>query len=177
MRGGYNRLQGVPTLQQHLSLEDLYLAVLLASKKLNVRLRPETKSGESFSADLIVEKAFRDGKIEDDAELLALCLDIRSHRPPEALLDDIITTVLDRFLGLEALAVASIAERDKHTAALEQLPTIPGVAETSEAKVGLARSWLRCWQSHRFLAECHAYRLVGTATFGGYKHPWSKGKI
>ena len=147
---GYNRLQEVPTLQQHLSLEDLYLAVLLASKKLNVRLRPEMKSGESFSADLIVEKAFHDGKIEDDAELLALCLDIRSHRPPEALLDDIVTTVLDRFLGLEALAVASITERGKHTAALEQLPTIPGVAETSEAKVGLARSWLRCWQNHRF---------------------------
>ena len=147
---GYRRLQEVPTLNQNLSLEDLYLAVLLASKKLNVRLRPEMKSGEGFGADLIVEKAFRDGETGDDIGLLSLCMDIRNERPPEALLDDIITTVQDRFLGLEALALASIAERGKHTAALEQLPTIPGVAETSEAKVGLARSWLRCWQSHGF---------------------------
>ena len=147
---GYRRLQRVPALKQNLSLEDLYLAVLLASKKLNVRLRPERKSGESFGADLIVEKAFRDGETEDDDGLLTLCMDIRNERPPEALLDDIITTVQDRFLGLEALALASIVERGRHTDALKQLPTIPGVAETSEAKVGLVRSWLRCWQNHGF---------------------------
>ena len=147
---GYRRLQRVPALKQNLSLEDLYLAVLLASKKLNVRLRPEMKSGESFGADLIVEKAFRDGETEDDDGLLTLCMDIRNERPPEALLDDIITTVQDRFLGLEALALASIVERGRHTDALKQLPTIPGVAETSEAKVGLVRSWLRCWQNHGF---------------------------
>ena len=48
---GYRRLQKVPLLSQNLCLEDLYLAILLASKKLNVRLRPETKSGESFDAE------------------------------------------------------------------------------------------------------------------------------
>lgn len=147
---GYRRLQGVPILRPNLNLEDLYLAVLLASKKLNVRLRPEMKPGESFGADLTVENAIREGETENDAGLLNLCMEIRNERPPEALLDNIITTVQDRFLGFEALALASIAERSKHTAALEKLPSIPGVAETPEAIVGLARAWLRCWQSHGF---------------------------
>lgn len=147
---GYRRLQGVPILRPNLNLEDLYLAVLLASKKLNVRLRPEMKPGESFGAELTVENAIRDGDTENDAGLLNLCMEIRNERPPEALLDNIITTVQDRFLGFEALALASIAERSKHTAALEKLPPIPGAAETPEAKIGLARAWLRCWQSHGF---------------------------
>jgi ATP-dependent helicase YprA (DUF1998 family) len=147
---GYRRLQAVPILRPNLNLEDLYLAVLLASKKLNVRLRPEMKPGESFGAEITVENAIRDGDTENDVGLLNLCMEIRNERPPEALLDNIITTVQDRFLGFEALALASIAERSKHTAALEKLPPIPGAAETPEAKIGLARAWLRCWQSHGF---------------------------
>lgn len=170
---GYRRLQDVSALDANLNLEDLYLAVLLASKKLNVRLRPETKSGESFNdADLIVEKAISDGLTENDVGLLNLCLEFRSERPPEALLENIVTTVQDRFLGLEALALASIAERHKHTGDLEKLPTIPGVIETPEAKVGLARAWLRCWQNHGFWlsamphAWCRRPRSEGTSVRG-----------
>ena len=147
---GYRRLQSVPGLGPNLNLEDFYLAVLLASNNLNVRLRPEIKSGESFGADRIVEKAVQDGVMEDDAGLMNLCLELRSERPPEALLDNIVTTVRDRFLGFEALALASIVERPGHTAKLEKLPMIPGVIESSESKLGLARAWLRCWQRHGF---------------------------
>jgi hypothetical protein len=147
---GFARLQGVGTLKQNLSLEDLYLAVLLASKELGVRLRPEMKSGESFNAEEIVEKAIRDGDTDDDAGILSLCMDIRAERPPEALLENIVTTVQDRFLGFEALALASLKERVKHTKTLENLPPIPGVAETPEAKTALARAWLRCWQNYGF---------------------------
>ena len=147
---GYNRLQTVPVLQPNLNLEDLYLAVLLASKKLGVRLRPEVKGGESFAAETVVEKAINEGDTESEAGLLNLCMEMRNERPPEALLDNVITTVQDRFLGFEALALASIIERSKHTVALENMPTIPDVAETPEAKVGLARAWLRCWQNNGF---------------------------
>ncbi len=147
---GYSRLQTVPVLRPNLNLEDLYLSVLLASKKLSVRLRPEMKSGESFGAEIAVEKAISDGDTETEAGLLNLCMEMRNERPPEALLDNIITTVQDRFLGFEALALASIVERSKYTAELEKLPSIPGIAETPEAKVALARAWLRCWQSNGF---------------------------
>ena len=147
---GYRRLQGLPSVEQLLSLDDLYLAVLLASKSLKVRLRPEIKSGEGFGADRIVADAVENGVLEDNAALQRLFLELRTERPPEALLDNIVTTVRDRFLGFEALALASIAERRDHTGKLEQLPSIPGLIETAEAKIGLARAWLRCWQGHGF---------------------------
>jgi ATP-dependent helicase YprA (DUF1998 family) len=147
---GYRRLQAVSILGVNLNLEDLYLAVLLASKRLNVRLRPEMKLGENFDAEFIVERAIRNGETEHDTGLLNLCMEIRNERPPEALLDNLITTIQDRFLGFEALALASIMERSKHTAGLAQLPTIPGFVESAEAKIGLARAWLRCWQSNGF---------------------------
>lgn len=147
---GFRRLQNVPAILPNLSLEELYFAILIGSKKLNVRLRPEMKSGESFVADRIVENAKRNGSIDDDSGLLSLFMEIRNERPPEALLDNIVTTVQDRFLGFEALALASIAERNNHTTELEQLPSIPDVAETPETKVALVRAWLRCWQSHGF---------------------------
>ena len=112
---GYRRLQGLPSMEQLLSLDDLYLAVLLASKSLNVRLRPEIKSGESFNADRIVADAVENGVLKDDAALLTLFMELRTERPPEAFLDNIVTTVRNRFLGFEALALASIVERRDHT--------------------------------------------------------------
>jgi ATP-dependent helicase YprA (DUF1998 family) len=147
---GFKRLQAVQALRPNLNLEDLYLSVLLASKKLNVRLRPEMKAGENFDAEVDVERAVRTGDADDDAGLFTLCLELRNERPPEALLDNIVTTIRDRFLGFEALALASVAERAKHSGTLQQLPDIPGVAETPEQKVALARAWLRCWQGCGF---------------------------
>ena len=147
---GFRKLQGVTPLCPLLSLEDLYLTVLLASKTLGVRLRPELKSTEGLGGENVVETAVENGDADTDAGLYALCMEMRTERAPEALLDNIINTVQDRFLGLEALALASLVERSKHTAAIEKLPAIPGVAETAEAKVGLARAWLRCWRNNGF---------------------------
>ena len=147
---GYRRLQAVPFLQPNLNLNDLYLAVLLAARTLHVRLRPEMKAGESFGADLTVRRAVDSGQTDNDGGLAGLCLQIRSERPPEALLEQIVTTVQDRFLGFEALALASIAERGDLTAALQEFPSIPGVAETPDTKAELARAWLRCWQGYGF---------------------------
>ncbi len=147
---GYRRLQEAPVLLPNLNLEDVYLAILLASKTLNVRLRPEMKSGESFAAAQTVEDAVQNGSANDDAGLLSLCMELRNERPPEALLENIVTTIQDRFLGFEALALVSVAERTKHTPELERLPPLPGVVETLDAKVALARAWLRCWQNYGF---------------------------
>lgn len=147
---GYQQLQAVPFLQPQLNLNDLYLAVLLAARTLNVRLRPEKKESESFEADRIVREAIENGQTDDDGELAGLCMQIRSERPPEALLEQVVTTVQDRFLGFEPLALASLSERGNLTPRLHELPSIPRVAETPEAKVELARAWLRCWQGYGF---------------------------
>ena len=146
---GYRHLQKVAGLERHICLEDLYLAALLASKQLNVRLRPELKSGETYSsAPKIVENAVSNGV--DDGDFLDLLLEVRTERPPEALLNQIVAAVQDQFFGFEALALASIAERSKHTAALHELPSIANIAESPDAKADLARAWLRCWRRRGF---------------------------
>ncbi len=147
---GYRRLQNVAQLSPLLSLNDLYLAILLASKKMKVRLRPELKAAETFAAEDTVDLAVQDGSADTDLGLQFLLTKIRSEMPPQALLEDLITTVQDRFLGFEALALASLCERSELTARLEKLPTIAGLAETPEAKVALARAWLRCWRNFGF---------------------------
>lgn len=147
---GYRRLQTVEGLASLVSLDDLYLAILLGSKKLGVRLRPELKAAETFAGEDTVEQAVQSGRADTDAGLQTLLTKMRSAAPPQALLEDLITTVQDRFLGFEALALASLGERAELTAHLEGLPDIAGVADTPEAKVALARAWLRCWRNLGF---------------------------
>ena len=146
---GFNRLQAVPVLQQILSLEDLYLAVLVGSHELGVRLRPELKGGETFFGALEKVQVALTEPVTDD-KFLMLCIDIRNETAPEALLENILQTMLDRFLGLEALALATIVERNTHVETIHNLPDIPGFAETEQAKQELVRTWLRCWQSSGF---------------------------
>src|SRR5580704_5921908 len=147
---GFRRLGAVAYIKPLLSLDDLYLAILLASKKLSVRLRPELKAAETFAGEDTVELAVSEGSADTDNGLLFLLTKMRSENPPQSLLEDIITTVQDPFLGLEALALASLCERSELTAKLEKLPSITGLAETPEDKVALARAWLRCWRSCGF---------------------------
>jgi ATP-dependent helicase YprA (DUF1998 family)/Zn finger protein HypA/HybF involved in hydrogenase expression len=147
---GFRRLQKVAATSPLLSLDDLYLAVLLGSKKLGVRLRPELKSAESFAAEDAIEAAVEDHSADTDLGLQLLITMMRSETPPQALLEDIVKTVQDPFLGFEALALASLGERAQLTSALVKLPDVPGVAETPEAKIALARAWLRCWRRHGF---------------------------
>ncbi len=147
---GYGRLQRVDVLKPNLCLDDLYLAVLLASKELGVRLRPELKSAENFDAEAKVAEAIANGVLDNDSALLNLLIEMRSESPPEALLEDIVASLRDRFLGFEALALASIAERAKHTKKLKELPDIASLAEDPETKLALGRAWLRCWQKKGF---------------------------
>jgi hypothetical protein len=147
---GYRKLGAVGPIRPLLNLDDLYLAILLASKTLSVRLRPELKAAETFAGEETVELAVSEGSTESDYGLLFLLTKMRSEAPPQALLEDIVTTVQDRFLGLEALALASLCERSELTSRLEKLPDIPGLAETPESKIALARAWLRCWRSYGF---------------------------
>ena len=122
---GFNRLQTIVPLQSILSLEDLYLAVLLGSQEPGVRLRPELKGNESFLGTQEKVQTTLQEPVADD-RLLTLCIDIRNETAPEALLENMLRTMLDRFLGLEALALVTIVERTTHGPALDGLPDIPG---------------------------------------------------
>ena len=147
---GFNWLKEQDAIRPHLNLDDLYFGVLLASKRLNVRLRPEMRGGENFDAEEVVDEAVRQDELEDPSTLLSLLLEIRAHRPPESLLSSMLTTLTDRFWGMEPLALATLKESDRHTKKILGLPPIPGFAENDEAKLAIARYWLRCWNNNGF---------------------------
>lgn len=146
---GWDRLSRVPNLQ--LRIEDIYTAVLLAANELDVRLRPELSLQETFADYTLVGQRVKEGVLESDEGLRTLTQEIaRGDRPPEALLADIMSTLRDRSLGLEALAVASIVERSDKTREITALPDIPGVTETADDRIALARAWLREWSRAGF---------------------------
>ena len=147
---GYLRLQQSPTVAPYLSLEDLYVAVLIAATHLGVRLRPERKEGESFHAEDIVERKVGDGALDSDQGILDLFMSMRTEAPPESMLRAIVKSFTDRYYGLEALALASVVERTTHTQAITALPEVPGTASNDEEKTALARAWIRCWQKAGF---------------------------
>lgn len=142
---------GFATLMKHgfiarnLSINDSYLAVLLAARILDVRLRPELAEGETFDAERVVEEAVGRGALQSPEDLLELMLTVRSSAPPKVLLLGIYRTLIDRFYGLEPLALASIVERVGNRDRLLQLTAIPPIAESDDQKLALVRLWLRCW--------------------------------
>ena len=142
---GYARLARSPVLSNLLSLEDLYLGVLIAAKEMGVRLRPELKVGESFKDEAIVEEAIANGALDEESKLLQLLVDLRGSPPPESLLRAITNSLTDRYYGLEPLALASLVECTKHSAAVTALPDIPDYAYADDEKLAISRSWLRCW--------------------------------
>lgn len=147
---GYLRLQRSVTIRPLLSLESLYLAVLIAAEELGVRLRPALKAGEIWHAQTIVETAVKTGALDRDADLVQLFFRIANEQPPISLLRAIVNCLSDRYYGLESLALASVAERPDHHGRIFALPNITGVATTNEQKLALTRVWLRGWNKTGF---------------------------
>jgi ATP-dependent helicase YprA (DUF1998 family) len=141
---GWTALQAITMLSPSLSLEDLYLSVLVGARLLSVRLRPQVKGTESLHVMREVALALDRNALENPAELLQL-LTVRSEPPPESLLRTMVAMITDRFYGLESLALASLRERRNLEDQLAQLPSIPGVADTEDERLALVRGWLSSW--------------------------------
>lgn len=146
---GFTYLKGRASVAATLSLDDLYLAVLLSAKRLGVRIRPELKAGERFNDELLVSR-YVDETPNDEIKLSQLMRRVASNAPPESLFINLLSAFTHRFYGLEALALASLVEQDARRDDIYLLPSIPGVAETNEDKLRLARFWLRLWQRSGF---------------------------
>jgi hypothetical protein len=142
---GFARLQSIDLLRPRLSLDDLYLAVLIAARELGVRLRPEVRFGESFDIERQVDEAVGAGALNTPMEAMTLWGDVARAVPPEALLRGIYKVLTDRFLGLESLALASVREREKHEPAIIALPAVGSRVVTADQKLALARTWLAQW--------------------------------
>lgn len=130
---------------QHLSLDDLYLATLLGARRLGLRIRPEIKPGESLALARQVSAGIEAGTFNDPITLMGLLLDSRPQRPPRSLLLQLSDAITDRFYGFQALALATIRERPNLSAQFEQLPPLPGIAETEAQRLYLARLWISEW--------------------------------
>jgi ATP-dependent helicase YprA (DUF1998 family) len=141
---GWRRLDAIDLLSPLLSLDDLYLAALVGSSALRVRLRPELKGTESMQVLNDVAAIVERDALGDPAEVLQL-RQYGAEPPPYALLNGLVATVTHRYYGLQSLALASLRERGQLRPRLLELPNVPGVAETDDQKIALARLWIGKW--------------------------------
>ena len=146
---GFDRLTRSSLVNDSLSLEDLYLGILIAAIDKKVRLHPELKQGENFKEDEDrVANAIANGAFERESLLLRLLTRVRSSAPPQSLLRAIVNSLTHRHYGLEPLALASLVERQEHTSLIEDFPDIPNIARSPIEKLAVARIWLRCWMRY-----------------------------
>lgn len=142
---GWTDLVAQPGIGRQLSLEHLYLAVMVGAKQLKVRLRPELRQAESMhvlrDVGQAIDKGALRGNIAATVELLML-----NAQPPQSLLCAMYATLTDKYYGLMSLGLASLREKAIVTDELSgQLPAIPGVATTDEERLALLRFWLAQW--------------------------------
>lgn len=164
---GFRCLADEPRRERRMNLNDAFFAVVLAAKCLQVRLRPALKDREPFPLDAILEAAVQNGVVDDTDAFEDLWLQERLSRPPASLLNDIVATLTDRFLGFESLAIASFRERPgKMADLLRDLPKIDGLAEDEASKIGVVRAWLRCWPKASY-----------GIWFEGMDHEWKGKKV
>lgn len=142
---GWSELDSLPNVARNMSLERLFLAVMIGAKRLKVRLRPELKPGESMYILNDVGSAIDRGALDDNTEAREDLL-MLSANPPQSLLRAIYDTLTDRYYGLASLGLASIRERRSlRDGLLAALPDIPGVATDNDTKLALVRLWLAQW--------------------------------
>ena len=146
---GWTDLAGVPGVEDRMSLDDLYLAVLLSSQQMGVRLRPKLKGTESLNITLVVARALERGVLSNPTDVLDLMMNVRAENPPEALLRAIHETLTSKYFGMQSLALASLREKGTLTPDLRALRDLPGITDPTE-KIALARLWLTAWSRHGY---------------------------
>ncbi|HMT03693.1 MAG TPA: helicase-related protein, partial [Burkholderiales bacterium] len=138
---GFKKLLEQPSLNRYLTLEDCFLAIIVGSYYLNVRLRPELVQGENFDLEKTVFNHLNNHSL-DDVSLLLLS---RTKNIPKELFNATYDVLFDNYYGLESLGFASIKENSNLTNTFESLPDLPELNNYFSTKQDLLRLWLRCW--------------------------------
>lgn len=143
---GWRELANHQVLGPILSLDKLYVAVMVGSHVLSVRLRPELRPTESLHVMGTVARAIDKGALTGNLNEMGALL--TTAPPPQSLLRAMYATLTDKYYGLSSLGLASIRERaNLADELLAKLPDIEGVAEGTEAKLALVRLWLTAWST------------------------------
>lgn len=162
---GWRELQDNPLLSSTLNLENVFLATLVGASRLHVRLRPELGLGESMRPLRAVRKIVDDGELGTPQGAVKL-LQV-PNQPPQALLRALFTTLTHEYYGLSPLALASLREKAELGEVVKDLPDIPGVAQTDEAKLALVRLWIDQWRKPGIWFPSMTADWIGTR--GGVK--------
>ena len=174
---GYSRLQKASQLKPLLSLDDLYIAILLASSKLSVRLRPELKPAENFAAAETVQLAIDDGSADTEVGLLFLLTKMRSETPPQALLEDLITTVSRPVPWLRGAGrCVDYASAAKSQPSWRNCQRSPDVIETRRGQNRARPGMAEMLEKLRILAQPHADLLVEAAKDRGRERQGQEGQ-
>lgn len=145
MLRGLRDLEEIPSIRRRLTLEDLHFAVLLAARKFDIRLRPELRQGESMQVQRDLDRAAREGYLDDPEELSELRADARAVAAPESLLRAIVGTITHRWTGLQSLGLASLAERERDREhLLNDLPALSPF-DGDDERLALVRLWINAW--------------------------------
>lgn len=135
-----SRILGSP---ERLAVDDLYLATLVGSVKLGIRLRPELKPGESLQDLGRVRRAFSLSD-PDPMDLMELRTQVGSPAT-SSLLAQIHSLLTQNYYSLTDFALGAIQPRQSVLEELlTELPALNGF-ETPEAKTALVNAWTREW--------------------------------
>jgi ATP-dependent helicase YprA (DUF1998 family) len=141
---GMRRLLGDPDVGDLVTLEESYVAVLLASRQLGVRLRPATRVGETFDSDVDRVRAFLAIPNPGSSDKHRLLLDFRSRSAPETLVSAIHAVLNNPYTGFGPLAIASLEPRSPALA--DELPALAAEVSNHDQKLSVVRVWLDAWQ-------------------------------
>lgn len=147
---GFASLAADPDVSAAVTLEESYLAVLLAMVQLGVRLRPATRIGETFQSDVdSVVDYLREPTNPSAVDKFRLLLDFRSRSSsaPEVLAKAIHDVSNDQYTGLAALALASI--EPSGAGFVSQLPALGPSLSTEYEKRSVIRTWIDAWHGPR----------------------------
>jgi ATP-dependent helicase YprA (DUF1998 family) len=161
LAAGWQALRSAPVLGGMLNLDDLYLAALVGADLLGVRIRPDLAGAESPYAIRQVSEALAEGALEDGQAAVEMR---EIDPPPLSMLRAMLGAITDRHLGLQALALGSLRERDALGKKLLALPDLPGIADTPEGKLALARAWIGFW-----IDQGIWFQGMGTESIGTYE--------
>lgn len=130
-----------------LSLDDLFAATVVGANMLKVRLRPELQGTETFGVNERIGTMINQGTLDRPGGIAQILREASRSSAPRALLADILQALRNRLVGLESLAVASIAESSETHERLENdLPDLPGMTTNFDERLGVVRAWLREWR-------------------------------
>ena len=152
---GYQALSSDPDLRGLISLEESYVAVLIAMVRLGVRLRPTTRVGDTFGADVTTVRRFVEAGTTDAESKLELVFEFRARNPPEPVLAAINTVINDPYYGLTSLALATI--EPKKASVLDGLPPLPPDIEGPDEKRAMLSTWLNEWRGQWLRATSTAW--------------------